>query len=95
MPLYIARVEIFDAEPEDYDSLHESMRGIGFLKSIKYTDGIRRNLPSGTYSSTGTFSSMSDARDKILKVSKPLSSKGPAVIVFEVERWGASLYKDD
>lgn len=94
MPLYIARVEIFDAEPEDYDSLHESMRGIGFVRSIKYSDGISRKLPSGTYSSTGSFTSMSEALEKILKASKPLSSKGPAVIVFEVERWGASLYKD-
>lgn len=93
MTLNIARVELFDATAEDYDSFHEDMENLGFVRTMKYSDGSIHQLPTGTYASTRTFADMGVIRSEILEAGKPYSSKNPAVFVGQVFRWGANLYK--
>lgn len=49
MTNYTVRVELHDADDNDYEKLHEEMRNQGFSRSIGI-DGVRWKLPSAEYS---------------------------------------------
>lgn len=49
MSEFIVRVELHDAEPADYNLLHEAMEQARFLRSIRATDGIWYDLPTAEY----------------------------------------------
>ncbi|STH72656.1 Uncharacterised protein [Escherichia coli] len=49
MPTYLARVELYNAEPEDYEGLHKYMLSLGFRRTIPHGDGSYNQLPDGTY----------------------------------------------
>ena len=90
---YLARVELFGAGPEDYESLHESMKSLGFNKTILYSDGKINALPSGTYVGT-SGDAVGVIRDKIRRVADPLSTKEAAVFVCDFTNWASYLYPD-
>ncbi|MBL3524159.1 type V toxin-antitoxin system endoribonuclease antitoxin GhoS [Serratia plymuthica] len=88
---YVARVELFDADGENYETLHEKMKSLGFKREVTYSDGSVYNLPIGTYH--GSSNSTSEAlRDAIGNIGSPLSSKKPAVFVAKIDGWAAYLY---
>jgi hypothetical protein len=45
---YLARVELHNANYQDYERLHASMQKRGFLRTIVGDNG-KRQLPTGTY----------------------------------------------
>ena len=53
MPHYTTRVELHDADEEDYQTLHEGMEELGFTRTIKGRDGITYQLPSAEYNFEG------------------------------------------
>ncbi|CNI63406.1 type V toxin-antitoxin system endoribonuclease antitoxin GhoS [Yersinia pekkanenii] len=88
---YVARVEIFDANAENYESLHEKMREIGFSKTIIGESGKVSALPDGTYvgsRSEGEY----DVREMIKRIADPLSSRSAAIFVCSFDRWSGWLY---
>lgn len=90
---YLVRVELFDADGEDYEKLHEAMQSIGFRKTIQAPVSKVRKLPTGTYVGAST-SEVSDIRDAVRRISDPLSSKSAAVFVCEFTNWASYLYSD-
>ena len=46
---YVARVVLFDANWEHYQTLHIAMQRLGFLRTITADDGVTYELPDGTY----------------------------------------------
>lgn len=49
MAKYTVRVELHDAEGNDYDKLHEEMKKRGFSRILKI-NGVRYHLPTAEYS---------------------------------------------
>ncbi|WP_182056544.1 type V toxin-antitoxin system endoribonuclease antitoxin GhoS [Pantoea sp. ME81] len=88
---YLVRVEIFDASGEDYENLHKSMAAYGFKKTIVGDSGNEKQLPTGTY--VGIRSEAAhEVRDKVKSISKPYSSKDPAIFVCRFDVWSGYLY---
>ena len=53
MSRYTVRVELHDADEEDYQTLHEAMEELGFTRTIKGHDGNTYRLPSAEYDFEG------------------------------------------
>jgi hypothetical protein len=54
MANYMARVELHQAGPEDYERLHGSMQQRGYVREMPGEDGAIYQLPTGTYFVTNT-----------------------------------------
>lgn len=94
MAQYLVRVELFGADGEGYEDLHEGMKRNGFSRSVKLDDGKTYSMPIGTYFGTSNLDVVS-LRDKVRSVSKPLSpTKDAAVFVCVIQdgQWAAFLY---
>lgn len=91
MASYLARVELFGADADNYESLYEGMSALGFSKTITFPDGGVNNLPTGTY--VGTFiDDVSVVRERIKVIANPLSNKPAAIFVCDYNNWAAYLY---
>ncbi|WP_340618249.1 DUF2622 domain-containing protein [Xenorhabdus entomophaga] len=78
---YLVRVEIYDADYNQYDLLHEKMLAIGFRRTLTRT--ITRkvyDLPDGTYFGKSSLSPIKICA-KIKSIAEPLSRKSPSIIV--------------
>lgn len=53
MPQFITRVELHDANEEDYENLHKYMEQVHFSRTIKGSDGFLYKLPTAEYSCSG------------------------------------------
>ncbi len=53
MARYTIRVELHDAEEEDYETLHEAMEDRDFTRTIKDSDGNTYQLPDAEYNYEG------------------------------------------
>ncbi len=91
MAEYFARVEIFGAEAEQYETLHERMEAIGFLRTVMYSDGKLQQLPNGSYAGVKD-EDIGSIREQISRLSDPLSSIRASVFVCEMKSWAAYLY---
>jgi hypothetical protein len=54
MANYIARVELHQAGPEDYERLNATMQQRGYVREMTGEDGADYQLPTGTYFVTNT-----------------------------------------
>lgn len=46
---YTVRVELHEADDDDYESLHAAMEKEGFVRWVKSSDGPKRRLPTAEY----------------------------------------------
>ena len=53
MAHYTTRVELHDADEQDYQMLHEAMEELGFTRTIKARDGNTYKLPTAEYNFEG------------------------------------------
>ncbi|MDM1071081.1 type V toxin-antitoxin system endoribonuclease antitoxin GhoS [Empedobacter brevis] len=67
MAEFITRVELTDANSDDYSTLHEEMDNEGFTKTIKDGNGIEYKLPDATYSYVSSVLNKSDVLQKAKK----------------------------
>jgi len=91
MANYFARVELFGADSEKYEALHEKMKSIGFLRTVTYSDGTNQALPTGSYVGSKA-TEITQVRDQIRGVADPFSSRNAAVFVCQMDNWAAYLY---
>ena len=49
MTNYMARIELREAGPEDYERLDAAMQRRGYLRTMPGEDGARYQVPAGTY----------------------------------------------
>jgi hypothetical protein len=64
MANYIARVELHDADYDDYETLHAEMEQRGYARTIVGSDGVTYQLPTGTYVMRNTNLSLQDALNR-------------------------------
>ena len=94
MPQYLVRVELFGADGENYEILHEKMELLGLSRTITFSDGKNYALPIGTYFGSNQ-SSPTQLRDAVRSAANPQSPhKGAAVFVCQSSDWSAWLYED-
>lgn len=93
MALYLVRVELAGADGDEYEQLHEKMKGLGLKKTVMFDDRENYKLPTGTYMGN-SGDKAENFRAKVSALSDPLSLGNASVIVCEVEHWAAYLFKD-
>lgn len=91
MAEYFARVELFGADGEKYETLHEKMDSIGFLRTVMFSDGTPQSLPSGSYAGVKN-ADINQIREQISNVANPLSTMSASVFVCKIDDWAAYLY---
>ncbi|ODQ07176.1 MULTISPECIES: hypothetical protein [unclassified Shigella] len=91
MASYLVRIEIYDADIDDYNSLHESMEFLHMYKYFDNNEGVRKDLPDGTYVGNSGLSAV-NLRNEINKFANPLSSQSPSIFVCEFSNWASLLY---
>ena len=55
MAKFTVGVELHDAEPEDYERLHELMENAGFSRTIRASNGTLYQLPTAEYNVEGNY----------------------------------------
>jgi hypothetical protein len=55
MAKFTTRVELHDADEDDYDTLHSAMEDEGFSRTITSGKGVAYYLPSAEYDRSGDF----------------------------------------
>ena len=92
MANFIVRIELYNADYDDYETLHKRMEGIKFYRYIMFSNGKNHGLPNGTYfgkRDLTTYQLLSEVK----RVAKPLSkSKDPSIFLCSFNDWNASLY---
>ncbi len=63
MANYLARVELHNANYQDYETLHAQMQQRGYVRTIVGSNGATYQLPTGTYVVTDTNASPQKAFD--------------------------------
>ena|ERR1700730_11945272 len=88
MANYMARVEVHQAGPEDYERLHAGMQQRGYLRQMTGEDGAIYRLPTGTYFVTNTSAMLHVALSAAVDAAKD-TGKSAAVIVtdWSTARW--------
>jgi hypothetical protein len=64
MTNYTVRVELHNADEDDYENLHAEMEGRGFVRWIAGKGGSKSRLPTAEYNLAGT----SIQRDDVLRL---------------------------
>lgn len=91
MAQFTVRVELHDADSENYEELHERMAARGYSKEIT-SSGKTYHLPNAEYvcdKSMGT----TDVRDEVLEIAKNVKPK-PGVLVTKSDGRAWSLSWD-
>ncbi|ECM4408923.1 DUF2622 domain-containing protein [Salmonella enterica subsp. enterica serovar Give] len=92
MATYLARVELHNSDPEDYEQLHEYMLSLGFKRTIPHGDGSYNQLPDGTYISE-KGGDISEIRSQISNYADRLSKYRASVFVCEFSQCAWYLYR--
>lgn len=87
---FTVRVELHNADSEDYDALHEKMEAKGYSRQIS-TNGKTFQLPTAEYVCTKEVSTV-DVRDEVLAIAKKVKPS-PDVLVTKSDgrAWSLSL----
>ncbi|QLG93557.1 DUF2622 domain-containing protein [Pseudomonas yamanorum] len=94
MAQYLVRVELFGASSDDYERLHANMDAMGIEREVSFSDGSRRQMPSGTYFGPSSLD-VSSVRDRVKTFANPLSpDKEAAIFACQIKdgEWSAFLY---
>ncbi|KJW97197.1 hypothetical protein RZ87_16215 [Enterobacter roggenkampii] len=87
MTRYTVRVELHNAEGNDYDDLHKEMAKQGFSKTIYLQDSGMHDLPTAEYSLIEDGTTSSAVLDRAITAAKKVKPKPtPSIIVTETEK---------
>lgn len=88
MANYIVRVELHSATWDDYERLHASMRRRGYSRIIKSNQGVRYQLPTGTYVAENTPDSLQAALEAATEAAKETGRQSWVVVAdWKSARW--------
>lgn len=86
MSRYTTRVELHAGTAEDYETLHTSMEGEGFSRTITSDDNVRYHLPTAEYNYDGPAT-----RDAVFEAAKRAANQtGNSYAVLVTESAGRS-----
>ncbi|WP_407971444.1 type V toxin-antitoxin system endoribonuclease antitoxin GhoS [Burkholderia pyrrocinia] len=80
MAHFLTRIELHEAESEDYDKLHTSMEDRGFAKTITGDDGVTYILPTATYYCESTHGT-ADIREIAREVANGTGRRNSVIVV--------------
>jgi hypothetical protein len=89
MANYIARVELHDADYDDYETLHAEMEQRGYSRTIVGGDGITYHLPTGTYVMRDTNRTLQDAINRATEAANA-TRKTSSIIVAD---WTSAMFR--
>jgi len=69
MASFTTRVELHDADYDDYETLHAAMQAEGFSRTITAEDNVTYHLPTAEYNRSGNLT-----RDQVLESAKRAAS---------------------
>ena len=93
MALYLVRVELFNANGEDYNELHDQMERRGLYRQIKADNGGLYDMPSGTYFGESELSTVK-LQEWVSSMADPHSHPTAAsVFVAQVGDWQSFLQR--
>lgn len=88
MANYLACVELYAAEAEDYERLHRGMESRGFVHAMAGEDGVRYELPRGAYVVSGTSAMLSVALRAAVDAAAETGRKAAVMVTdWEAARW--------
>lgn len=90
MPTFTVRVELHNANPVNYETLHRAMARAGFSDEVQGEDGVIYHLPSGEYSMKDSSLSGREVRE-IARRAVMTTGKDAAILVTEGRRFWAGL----
>lgn len=88
MAMFTVRVELHNADSNDYENLHQEMEAAGFSRTITTTSGEVYQLPNAEYSYTGDKTT-EQVRDLASDTAKKVKAN-PAILVTKSDgtrRW--------
>lgn len=81
---YTVRIELHDADEDDYDRLHKLMEKKGFVRWVESRSGARKKLPTAEYNLPGTTLKRSEVLDRAKEAAANVKPKPkPWVLVTE------------
>ncbi|ENG0954564.1 hypothetical protein ABSL26_004412 [Yersinia enterocolitica] len=75
---FTIRVELHDADSDDYETLHEKMNAKGYKKEIS-TEGKTYKLPTAEYVCSKDLST-SEIRDDVLRIANSVKPKSDVLV---------------
>ncbi|PKH18824.1 hypothetical protein [Pseudomonas fluorescens] len=93
MALYLVRVELFNANGDDYTELHDQLEARGLYRKIRADGGGVYDMPSGTYFGESELSTIR-LQEWVSGVADPHSHpKAASVFVAQVGDWQSFLHR--
>ncbi|HEE0139757.1 TPA: hypothetical protein R8G72_000833 [Citrobacter youngae] len=90
----LARVELHGADEEAYETLHERMLSLGFVREIPHGDGSRNKLPDATYVAPKR-EELVQLRERISSCANSLGTRSASVFLCEFENCAWYLFRAD
>ncbi|MET4862987.1 type V toxin-antitoxin system endoribonuclease antitoxin GhoS [Morganella morganii] len=92
MVRYLVRIELYKADADKYNSLHDNMVTLGFSQTIGDSAGSNLKLPHGTYTGI-SYLPPHELMMKVRSIAGLLSDGEPSVMVVALSKdnWAASL----
>jgi hypothetical protein len=88
MANYMARVELHQSGPEDYERLHASMQQRGYVREMPGEDGVIYRLPTGTYFVTNTSAMLHVALNAAVDAVKETGKRAAVIVTdWSTARW--------
>jgi hypothetical protein len=88
MANYMARVELHQAGPDDYERLHGSMQQRGYVREMLGEDGAIYRLPTGTYFVTNTSAMLHVALNAAVDAAKETGMSAAVIVTdWSTARW--------
>jgi len=81
MSLFTVRIELHNAQWDDYETLHSAMEQQGFSRQITSDEGARYHMPWAEYNGAAALTSMQIL--DIAQVAANSTGKGNAILVTE------------
>ena len=92
MSKFTTRVELHNADSDDYDTLHDEMKAEGFSRTIENSDGVSYHLPTAEYNYIGDATA-SDVRDKAANAASRVKDKFEVLVTESKTRSWQGLKK--
>jgi hypothetical protein len=89
MTNYTVRVELHDADDDDYANLHTAMEDQGFVRWIEDSDGSKDRLPTAEYNMAKTALDRSAVLERAKSAANSVKSK-PTPWIFVTQSAGRS-----
>jgi hypothetical protein len=91
MANYLARVELHNANYQDYENLHQNMANRGYARVIVSDQGKRYKLPTGTYIAMGSNANLQMAYNAAVAAAQETGKRFWVVVV----EWPAARFQLD